>query len=836
MKKLYSLIILFILVSLGISNAISFEHATIYYPKGYEKLAIKIGNKFESIRKYVIDIFSFDPGKINIFIEPNTVITNGYANYLQNNTIKLYTWHPTGLDYTYLPLDDWYTFLLIHEFTHLVTLRKLKGLNRICAELKMPYVPNFGKFSYEAFTVFSESSHSENSGRLNNPNISDELFKTFDKTLPNDSLMNDFRYGLVNYNANGGFLKYLIDKYGVQKVRTYIENSMNWSYSWPELMLNFSFPYISSFRLLYLIQNPFKSIFGISYKKSIEEWLDSLKDTKTPGKLVYKGVNERIYKIETINNELYILSSSFGAVSGYFNHPINKLTIISKNGVIKKRIYLSANDFKVEKNNIYILKYGDNNMEIWNVTQNKKLASGKISAFDVYNGKLVYSLYNDMEDISIIKGLDKDFRVNGFIRNLAFTGEKLYYLVGNSLWKFENGKANLIDNFSLKGAFLKKKDKDVYLVSKINGKMEFVKVGTPFIKISNNLNIIDASIDGELFFVTYLQNKPGMGVYKTQTNHETVENKILEIPKTHNYKYKSLSQFDEYKYALIPSVFAPFFFTNYFLPISPYDLGISGWIAGALFDFTNTNNDFFIAPYISNFSTYEPYNNEYIESNYNSFGFGYGIITQNLNKNNIISINLSDFKNSIHVGVTSFSIEILNSNIGFNKRINLQINGLTNYLLNNTVLKLDGKLSVALNYSSENFSFGIGEINNFAYDGTTTNLSPSFYIGVLNFISQQSYLYGNVSFDFEGLNIYGVSINNIFSFYKQSGIGIGYIGHYNFNNVSKSSNNFILYSYIGHPKSNIMYLQAGIIGNLKGEIKPFIGLGTSPHNISAILY
>jgi len=832
MKKFLLFIILIMIFSITFSEAISFEHSNIFYPMGYKELAIKIGNKFESIRNFVVDLFSYDPGKVNIFIEPNTVITNGYANFLQNNIIKIYTWPPSGYEFTYLPLDDWYTYLLIHEFTHIVTLKKLEGINKLTSNLKMPYLPYFGNFSYEAPTVFSESMKEKNSGRLNNPNISEELFKTFGENFPNDSLMNDFRYGLVFYNANAGFFRYLIEKYGKETVLNYLDSSMRYSFNWLEIILAPSMPYLLLTKLPILLQDNFKSHFGDSYKNEVKNWLRQYKNLGKPqGTLIYNGENERIYKVIIDNDNLYILSSSFGAVSGYFNHPINKLTVMSKDGHIQKIYYLSAIDFKVENGKIFILKRNKNKTEIWELTENKKLISGKISSFDVYNGNIIFSLYDDKKDISIIYLLNKEYVVNGFVREIAFNGNSLYLLIGNSILKLENEAFKVLDNVSMKGAFLKKKGKDIYMIAKIEGKMELIKVEEKFIKLTNNQNIIDADIDNkDIYFISYLENGQGMGIYKGKIENYISGSYSVSLKNDiNNYSYKELTNFEELKFYLTPSIFAPFFFTTYFLPISPEDLGISGWALGAVFDFTNTNIDFYLSPYLANFSTYTPDNNSYSVANYNMLGTSFGFVYNSiLNDKSIISINLNDFKNSIFTGTTSLSFKLFEFTPSFDSKVSFRLENLSSYLFTNSAFNINNLLSFNITLSKEKFSLGIGESNEFTYESSALSIHSTIYLAALNIISQESYLYGNISIDDENLVIYTTMIYNLFPFYKQAGIAFGYLGNYNYQKNSLN-NNLVLYSYIGHPKSNILYLHIGVL--FDGLLKPFIGLGTSPHGI-----
>ncbi|MBO8161567.1 MAG: hypothetical protein H0Z24_08025 [Thermosipho sp. (in: Bacteria)] len=827
--KILFLAILLLFFSTVFSEALIFKHCKVYYPTGYEKLAVIIGNKFETVRPYVVDFFDFDPGSINIFIEPNTIITNGYANYLQKNTIKIYTWHPSGIDYTYLPFDDWYTFLLIHEFTHIVTLKKLSGLKKITADLAIPYLPDFGKFSYESVTVFSESTYSNNSGRLNNPVISLELFNTFKDKLPNDRLMNDYRYGLVYYNANGGFFKYLIDNYGKEKVLSYLEHSMNNSTSYLEIMFGISFPYIFLAKIPYLVQDNFKTTFGHSYNDEIKIWLNSLPKSDNRGKIFYTGKNERIFKIEKENDKLYILTSKYGPVAGYFNHPIHQIVVINKKKEVLARYYINANDFKVENGNIYVLTYGNNTMEIWNLTQNKKIVSGKISAFDVYNNQLIYSIYDDSEDISTIYGLNTTYRIKGFIRNMAFNGKSLYFFIGNSLWEIENEKMKLIDNTSLKGAFLKKDGEKVYLTAKVKDKMQLLEVNESFIQLTENLNIIDGILlDDHIYYISYSKDGDGMAVYEipktlNKAKFKIENNKIFSL----NFEYKKASKIEEYEYYFTPSVFIPIFITTNFLP-EELSSGIDGFAVGSFFDFTNTKNDLIFAPFYLNFNI----NDSGTTTNYTYYGSAFGIISQDITeKFSITSLNFVDFNHSYFSGVSSFSLELLNKKISYDTSITFQVNQTSNYSYFDR-WNFSSEISFDLFISKEYLSYGIGERNEISFDGTTLYFLPSINFYVLNIISQNKYLYGNLNFNTNYVNFYSTLIN-AFSFYKQAGFGISFSGTYNFKNYN-SNNVFIPYLYCGHPKSNILYIQTGLLINLDGKISPFIGFGMYPHAIFAM--
>ncbi|MDK2901001.1 MAG: hypothetical protein PWQ45_1591 [Thermosipho sp. (in: thermotogales)] len=804
MKKF--LLFIFLLFSVVLfSKALIFEHATVYYPEGYENLAIKVGNIFEDIRDDVVNMFKNDPGRINIFIKTKTTITNGYANPLQNNTIVIYTWHPTGVMYNYLPLDDWYRYLLIHEFTHIVTLKPSDGILKTLSDLKMPYTPSLGKFSVEAPTVFAESSFSENSGRLRNPVISDALFSTFGGTFPQDKIANDFRVGQVFYNGNGGFLEYLVKKYGMEKVNKYLKDSINKSYSWLEIMLNFSIPYVSLIRLPEIFTDDFRAHFGNNFEDEVSEWLNSL-NVKFDGEKIYEGKNERIYKIEKVDNKLYILKSKFGAATGYLDNPINELIVLEKGNILAK-YNLSALDFKVDSGEIYALVSTNNKTEIWNIGKNEKIVDGFISAFDVYDGKVIYSIYDDKTDESMIHGLNEKIAVNGFIRSLAFDGENLYYLVGNSLYKDNN----LIDNYYLKGAFLKKTNDGIYVTMKFDNYMELLDVKN-FRLLSKGLYAFDGEVSkDEIYYVSYSQN--GMAVYKTKFETSTIESVIAENSKLDDYTFRKASLLEEKKYNFVPSLFAPFFLTSSALG----DFGgYGGWSVGSIFDFkTSIDSDLVLAPYYLRY--FKDYTNFY-----NEYGLGYAYL---LYKDRFSILNAGLFRNTedYFYGVTEVSFIPFVFRVGYNSNLSLNMDISGFYFATGTSLDYSFNFTPGIVYSNNTFSSSL-YLTAYSQLGNSEVFSLSSGVSMLNILNENSYVYGNLVYNFESstYSYSGIFISNIFPFYKQSGIGVGVNGGNDFNGL--------FYVFVGFPNNNQLYLQSGFEMDMSGKLTLFFGMGAKPHS------
>ncbi len=133
---------IFLLVSvLTFSGVLHFPNADVVYPEGLFEIGVLVGNIFESIRQPVIDLIGKDPGRINIVIQDRGALSNGSTMPVLHKTIILYTWPPEGTTFSQLPLENWYTYLLIHEFTHMVHLTYQGLLPKIFSIFSgLPYI------------------------------------------------------------------------------------------------------------------------------------------------------------------------------------------------------------------------------------------------------------------------------------------------------------------------------------------------------------------------------------------------------------------------------------------------------------------------------------------------------------------------------------------------------------------------------------------------------------------------------------------------------------------------------------------------------------------------
>ncbi|MFO7882469.1 MAG: hypothetical protein R6U52_08050 [Kosmotogaceae bacterium] len=231
-KAFFFLIISLICVTTSFSSKVlKFPNADVYYEVGYKAIAVDTGRIFEKIRPLAIDLVGNDPGRINIIIKNIGTVTNGYAVPQYHKSITIYTWPPDSYIATRLNSVSWFRQVIMHEFTHIVHLTHISGVNRFItnfftgSELLSPQY--FTPFC-ESVTLLAESSVHFAEGRLNNPiwsrgmylsSLKGNYFPDLAYVLAvNDE---DYRGGFLYYNYPAGFYKHLIERFGLSKVREF---------------------------------------------------------------------------------------------------------------------------------------------------------------------------------------------------------------------------------------------------------------------------------------------------------------------------------------------------------------------------------------------------------------------------------------------------------------------------------------------------------------------------------------------------------------------------------------------------------------------------------------
>ncbi|QTA37626.1 hypothetical protein JYK00_07800 [Thermosipho ferrireducens] len=547
--------VLFIL-HIGFGGIISFPHADIFYPEGYKNIAILVGNIFENIRKQVIELVGNDPGRVHFIIEDKGTISNGIANPIIHKTITLYVWPPENWFYLELPIEDWYRYLIIHEFTHIAHLTlQSKNMTLLSNITGIPLYPNLFSPFIEGITLFSESNFSPESGRLNSPIFSIGLYEHNINNFPelvyvSSDPADDFRRGLLYYNFVGGFYKYLVDQYGLDKVKDFHKK------------MSGEIPLINETKI-------FKEIFGKSEKELYYEWYKSLKSNREKlsygqGELIYYLENGWIKKIESSNEKLIILTEQYGPVSSYNPFVFKNIVEFSENGTEFSKKEVSWIDFKISEKNYYILKktnrFGKILNQIWKVSSSdfkaKLIAEGYISSFAVAKEKLYISYYNPKTLTTTISGLN--IKISKFVRYMAASKDMIALLTSDNrilIYKDTGEFLYEIPDDAMKGAYIKFWNNGIVFTRKDSIYMNayyYDLKSQKLYKLTEKGLIMDFVIqDNTIFYVSYFDGK-GTAVYKTtynlhkekyKNNYYVFNNKIFPHKEAQNDFIKHFSIF-----------------------------------------------------------------------------------------------------------------------------------------------------------------------------------------------------------------------------------------------------------------------------------------------------
>lgn len=525
MKKALSFVVVVFLSLLTFGGVLHFEHADIVYPEAYLDVAVKVGNIFESVRQDVVNLVGYDPGRITIVLQDKGAISNGYTQVILHKTIVLYVWPPEGYMHFYLPLEDWYTYLIIHEFTHMCHLSYQDNWAKFLSLITgIPYLPQLSSPFVEGTTVFAESSFSLSSGRLNNPFFSSGLYYY---SLPNFPSFNykeiipqdDYRGGLLYYNLTAGFYKYLVDTYGLEQMKKFLAKTSE------------TIPFYEIYGKE--VTDPYEYAFGKKFDELYTDWIMSLtKLDYEQGKLIYQLRNSYAIRLDSVGNDLAVLRQSFGAATSYVGSLESGVLMLDDlNFKVEKDISLNAYDVRYDGNKVYALTtsqiFDRYENKVWDVTSNKMIASGYITSFGVKNGKIYVSYYDTKTLKSKIRQINGNFEYtyNGYIRTMDASDDYIAFLtIDNKIVVLDKNGNEIakIEDRNMKGPFVKISEKRV-LFSRVEGNYIIpyyynIENGK-FYKLADKILLSDFTIHkDELYYVSYIPygKTGGMGIYKTK--------------------------------------------------------------------------------------------------------------------------------------------------------------------------------------------------------------------------------------------------------------------------------------------------------------------------------
>lgn len=418
------------------SNNLSYlesDHFKIIFDNESINEAFLIKDNCEKIYFEICELFNIErTQKINVAITSDIDEFNAYCSIYPTPRIVLYNTIAVNNNFNVFS-SDYLLNVFRHELTHALT---LTGKNNFIAKNFSQYLNfsllNITLFNAEGFAILSESQKGE--GRLNN-NLyrsllleasSENKFLKYYESQGN----RDIYPSNVFYTYGSFFNKYLIDRFGIDKYRNYI-NEM-YKFNWFFLNANSNFKKIFNIDLWQVYQD-FENSFNIVDIKDIKyetlDFIPSFIFKKDNEVFVYQSINNSVINVDTnekilslldgsyyiyADNNKYILSDfkidNFNKTTTYFIDELNnkkeiqidnfKMAILHKDSIIG--IY---NDGQQQ----YIAFYKDGKIY-------KKINVEKdeyIQKIDIYNDKIVYlSKYKNVDRINFVLSDTKRKSIN----------------------------------------------------------------------------------------------------------------------------------------------------------------------------------------------------------------------------------------------------------------------------------------------------------------------------------------------------------------------------------------------------------------------------------------
>ena len=132
-------------------STIETEHFSIHFHQGLDDLAQKSALIAEGIHGPLTRQFNWEPReKTQMVLIDDTDFTNGFATALPYNTIYIQT-VPPSIDMTIGEYEDWLRMLIIHEYSHILTMDTARGYSEVMRGIFGKPLPPFDPFSFLFF-------------------------------------------------------------------------------------------------------------------------------------------------------------------------------------------------------------------------------------------------------------------------------------------------------------------------------------------------------------------------------------------------------------------------------------------------------------------------------------------------------------------------------------------------------------------------------------------------------------------------------------------------------------------------------------------------------------
>lgn len=132
-------------------STIETEHFSIHFHQGLDDLAQKAALIAEDIQGPLTLQFNWTPQeKTQVVLIDDTDFTNGYSTVLPYNTIYLQV-VPPSIDMTIGEYDDWLKMLIVHEYSHILTMDAARGYSEVMRRIFGKPLPGYNPFSFLMF-------------------------------------------------------------------------------------------------------------------------------------------------------------------------------------------------------------------------------------------------------------------------------------------------------------------------------------------------------------------------------------------------------------------------------------------------------------------------------------------------------------------------------------------------------------------------------------------------------------------------------------------------------------------------------------------------------------
>lgn len=136
-------------------STIETEHFLIHFHQGLDDLARKTVVIAEEIHSPLVKEFLWEPKeKTQIVLIDDADFTNGSATVLPYNTIYLQV-VPPSIDMTIGEYEDWLRMLIVHEYSHILTMDPARGYSKVLRNIFGKPIPGNDILSFLAFIAIA---------------------------------------------------------------------------------------------------------------------------------------------------------------------------------------------------------------------------------------------------------------------------------------------------------------------------------------------------------------------------------------------------------------------------------------------------------------------------------------------------------------------------------------------------------------------------------------------------------------------------------------------------------------------------------------------------------